>query len=164
MPDTGEFEEDDSSAGHNFIASSQDVNGPIIKNIELGPVNGEGPVDLHDVEQCKNQGQPQSPQFYAEEQADVIDDSANTDAEYTTQKFLQQFLVGIHGCNAESNRESPTTHIKAYGLDNHHGLEQLVPRNIPQWKMLLELLSKEGNEWLGQNEETVTWEVRRVGD
>ncbi|KAH6985570.1 hypothetical protein EDB80DRAFT_733096 [Ilyonectria destructans] len=32
----------------------------------------------------------------------------------------------------------------------------------PGWKMMLEHLGKEGHEWLGQNEGTVMWEVRRL--
>ncbi|KAI3573462.1 hypothetical protein IWW34DRAFT_558566, partial [Fusarium oxysporum f. sp. albedinis] len=48
---------------------------------------------------------PQSPQIYTEEPADLANDNANTDVEYTAQKFIQQFLIGINGCSAQKHRE-----------------------------------------------------------
>ncbi|KAH6959618.1 hypothetical protein BKA56DRAFT_501493 [Ilyonectria sp. MPI-CAGE-AT-0026] len=35
------------------------------------------------------------------------------------------------GCNAQSHRESLTAHIEAEGADNHHGLNRLVPHDVP---------------------------------
>ena len=32
----------------------------------------------------------------------------------------------------------------------------------PRWKMMLEHLGKEGQDWLGQNEGTVMWKVRTL--
>ncbi|KAH8662639.1 hypothetical protein BGZ61DRAFT_304717, partial [Ilyonectria robusta] len=86
--------------------SSQEVDDPIINTIEPDPYYEEEPVGLYSGEEREDQRQPQSPQIHAEERADLANDNANTDVEYTTQKFIQQFLVGIYGCNAQSHRES----------------------------------------------------------
>ncbi|QKD56753.2 uncharacterized protein FOBCDRAFT_104386, partial [Fusarium oxysporum Fo47] len=74
--------------------------------IEPDPYYEEEIVDIYSAEEGEDQRQPQSPQIYAEESADLANDDANTDVEYTTQKFIQQFLAGIHGCSAQSHRES----------------------------------------------------------
>ncbi|EWZ28533.1 hypothetical protein FOZG_17746 [Fusarium oxysporum Fo47] len=95
------------------------------------PYYEEEIVDIYSAEEGEDQRQPQSPQIYAEESADLANDDANTDVEYTTQKFIQQFLAGIHGCSAQSHRESLTAHIEAEGPDNHHGLDRLVPQDVP---------------------------------
>lgn len=43
----------------------------------------------------------------------------------------RQFLVGIHGCGAQRHQESLTAHLDAEGANNHHGLAQLFPHDIP---------------------------------
>jgi hypothetical protein len=65
------------------------------------------------------------------ESADLATNGANTDVEYATQKFIQQFLTDIHGCSAQSHRESLIAHIEAEGPDNHHRLDRLVAHDIP---------------------------------
>ncbi|KAH6971996.1 hypothetical protein EDB80DRAFT_540892, partial [Ilyonectria destructans] len=50
--------------------------------------------------------EPQSPEFHVEARVDLPDESAWTDVERATQKFIQQFLVGIHGCGTQEHRES----------------------------------------------------------
>ncbi|KAH6985407.1 hypothetical protein EDB80DRAFT_552840, partial [Ilyonectria destructans] len=48
----------------------------------------------------------QSPEFYAEEQANLPNDNTWSDVEYATEKFTQQFLVGIHGCGGQKYQKS----------------------------------------------------------
>ncbi|KAH6950373.1 hypothetical protein BKA56DRAFT_606559 [Ilyonectria sp. MPI-CAGE-AT-0026] len=84
---------------------------------------------VHCTEERENQTEPQSPDVDA--QVDLPDERAWADVEHTAQKFIQQFLVGIHGCSTEAHRESLAAHIEAEGAYNHHGLDQLFPRNMP---------------------------------
>ncbi|KAH8662658.1 hypothetical protein BGZ61DRAFT_299283, partial [Ilyonectria robusta] len=48
----------------------------------------------------------QNSECYADVQADPSDDNMWTDVQYVTQKFIQQFLVGIRGCSAQEHREA----------------------------------------------------------
>ncbi|KAI8710713.1 hypothetical protein NCS52_01552300 [Fusarium sp. LHS14.1] len=131
LPDTEEFGENDVSACDIFTISSQEVDDPTITTMEPDPYYEEEAVELYSAEEHEDQRQPQSPRIHTEERADLANDNANSDAEYTTQKFIQQFLASINGCNAQSHRESLTAHIEAEGPDNHHGLNRLVPHNVP---------------------------------
>ncbi|KAJ0124157.1 hypothetical protein HZ326_31428 [Fusarium oxysporum f. sp. albedinis] len=63
--------------------------------------------------------------------SDLANDNANTDVEYTAQKFIQQFLIGINGCSAQKHREFLTAHIEAEVPDNHYGINGLVPHGVP---------------------------------
>ncbi|RSL40959.1 hypothetical protein CEP51_016635 [Fusarium floridanum] len=130
-PDTEEFGENDVSACEICPISSQEVDEPTITTIEPDPYYEEEAVELYSAEEHEDQRQPQSPRIDTEERADLANDNANTDVEYTTQKFIQQLLAGIYGCSAQSHRESLTAHIEAEGPDNHHGLNRLVPHNVP---------------------------------
>ncbi|KAH7108783.1 hypothetical protein EDB81DRAFT_736943, partial [Dactylonectria macrodidyma] len=84
LPDTGEFEENDISPCDILTISSQEVDDPIINTIEPDPYYEEEPVGLYSAEEREDQRQPQSPQIHAEERADLANDNANTDVEYTT--------------------------------------------------------------------------------
>ncbi|RKK90774.1 hypothetical protein BFJ68_g16369 [Fusarium oxysporum] len=110
---------------------SQEVDDPTISTIEPDPYYEEEIVEIYSAEKGEDQRQSQSPQIYTEESADLANDDANTDVEYTTQKFIQQFLTGKHGCSAQSHRESLTAHIEAEGPDNHHGLNRFIPHDVP---------------------------------
>jgi hypothetical protein len=133
LPDTVEIEENGICACDNFkvLSPSKKLMIPPSVLSSQTPCYGEEIVDIYSAEENEDQRQPQSPQIYAEESADLANDDAKTDVEYTTQKFIQQFLAGIHGCSAQSHRESLTVHIEAEGPDNHHGLDRLVPQDVP---------------------------------
>ncbi|KAJ3453134.1 hypothetical protein MRS44_018789 [Fusarium solani] len=77
------------------------------------------------------QTEPQIPEFYAEQEAGLPDGDTWSDVEYATEKFIQQFLVGIHGCGTKKHREDLATHIEAEGAHNHHRLDQLFSSNVP---------------------------------
>lgn len=126
-----EIEEDGTFACENFTISIQEVDDSTISTTEADPYYEEEIVDTSPAEEDECQRQPQSPQIHAEKSADLATNGANTDVEYATQKFIQQFLTGIHGCSAQSHRESLTAHIEAEGPDNHHRLDRLVPHNVP---------------------------------
>ncbi|KAH6959619.1 hypothetical protein BKA56DRAFT_501104, partial [Ilyonectria sp. MPI-CAGE-AT-0026] len=90
LPDTGGFEDDDPFEENDispcdiFTISSQEVDDPIINTIEPDPYYEEEPVGLYSGEEREDQRQPQSPQIHAGERADLANDNANTDVEYTT--------------------------------------------------------------------------------
>ncbi|EXK26234.1 hypothetical protein FOMG_17204 [Fusarium oxysporum f. sp. melonis 26406] len=113
------------------MAFLPEVDDPTISTIEPDPYYEEEIVEIYSAEKGEDQRQSQSPQIYTEESADLANDDANTDVEYTTQKFIQQFLTGKHGCSAQSHRESLTAHIEAEGPDNHHGLNRFIPHDVP---------------------------------
>ncbi|KAF4332867.1 hypothetical protein FBEOM_13324 [Fusarium beomiforme] len=131
LSDTEEIEENGIPACDNFTISIQEVDDSTFSTIEPEPYYEEEIVDIYSAEEREDRRQSQSPQIYAEESADLANDDAGTDVEYTTQKLIQQFLAGIHGCSAQSYRESLATHIEAEGPDNHHGLDRLVPNDVP---------------------------------
>ncbi|RKK64994.1 hypothetical protein BFJ69_g16525 [Fusarium oxysporum] len=129
--DNEEIEEDDISACENFAISIQEVDDSTISTTEVDPYYEEEIVYTSPTEEDECQRQPQSPQIHVGESADLTTHDTNTDVEYATQKFIQQFLTGIHGCSAESHRESLIAHIEAEGPDNHHRLDRLVAHDIP---------------------------------
>ncbi|CVL08870.1 uncharacterized protein FMAN_14106 [Fusarium mangiferae] len=126
-----EIEEDGTFACENFTISIQEVDDSTISTTEVDPYYEEEIVDTSPTEEDECQRQPQSPQNHIGESADLATNDANTDVEYATQKFIQQFLAGIHGCSAQSHRESLIAHIEAEGPENHHRLDRLVAPDIP---------------------------------
>ncbi|KAH6985579.1 hypothetical protein EDB80DRAFT_590501, partial [Ilyonectria destructans] len=75
----------------------------------------EEPANAQSAEERDDQTESQTPEVYAEVQADLLDDNTWNDVQYATQKFIQQFLVGIHGCSTQAHRESLVAHIEAEG-------------------------------------------------
>ncbi|KAL9571866.1 hypothetical protein ACKAV7_003855 [Fusarium commune] len=126
-----EIEEDGTFACENFTISILEVDDFTISTTEVDPYYEEEIVDTSPAEEDESQTQPQSPQIHAEKSVDLATNDANNDVEYATQKFIQQFLTGIHGCGVQSHRESLIAHIEAEGPENHHRLDRLVPRDIP---------------------------------
>jgi hypothetical protein len=51
--------------------------------------------------------------------------------QYATHKFVQQYLVVIHGCGEQEHRESLAAHMEAEKISNHHGIANLFPRSVP---------------------------------
>ncbi|KAH7248419.1 hypothetical protein B0J15DRAFT_376986, partial [Fusarium solani] len=66
----------------------------------------EEPVDAYGAEEREDQTESRTPEVYAEVQADLLNGNTWSDLQHATQKFLQQYLVGIHGCGAQEHRES----------------------------------------------------------
>ncbi|KAF5710257.1 hypothetical protein FMUND_9623 [Fusarium mundagurra] len=126
-----EIEEDGTFACDNFTISILEVDDSTISTTEVDPYYEEEIVDTSPAEEDESQTQPQSPQIYAEKSVDLATNDANNDVEYATQKFIQQFLTGIHGCGVQSHRESLIAHIEAEGPENHHRLDRLVAPDIP---------------------------------
>ncbi|KAM5359955.1 hypothetical protein ACJA88_014995 [Fusarium oxysporum] len=126
-----ESEADDISALENFAISIQEVDDSTISTTEVDPYYEEETVDTSPTGEDECQRHPQILQSHVGESADLATSDANTDVEYATQKFAQQFLTGIHGCSAQSHRESLIAHIEAEGPDNHHRLDRLVAHDIP---------------------------------
>ncbi|KAJ4197287.1 hypothetical protein NW759_016337 [Fusarium solani] len=122
-PDAGEFRQDEISSGDISIAPSQEGDDSGLDDLEPAYYDEE-PVSVHDADEHTER---QSPGCYADAQADPPDDNIWTDVQYVTQKFIQQFLVGIRGCSAQEHREALAAHIKAGGTYNHHRLDQLFP-------------------------------------
>ncbi|GKU23080.1 unnamed protein product [Fusarium langsethiae] len=131
-PENEEIEEDGTFACENFTISIQEVDDSTISTTEVDPYYEEEIVDTSPAEEDECQRQPQSPQIHIGESADLATNDANTDVEYATQKFIQQFLAGIHGCSAQSHQESLIAHIEAEGPENHHRLDRLVAPDIPR--------------------------------
>ena len=88
-------------------------------------------VDPHFLEEFEVETESQRPEWYADEQPDLAHHDLRTDVEYATEKFIQQFLVGIYGCVSQEHLNTLTAHIAAEGTDNHHGLDRLFPGTIP---------------------------------
>ncbi|KAH6953786.1 hypothetical protein BKA56DRAFT_462251, partial [Ilyonectria sp. MPI-CAGE-AT-0026] len=61
---------------------------------------------VHCTGERENQTEPQSPEFNIEVRAGLPDESAWTDVEHGTWKFIQQFPVGIYSCSTQEYRES----------------------------------------------------------
>ncbi|KAF5573046.1 hypothetical protein FPCIR_14108 [Fusarium pseudocircinatum] len=126
-----ESEADNISALENFAISIQEVDDSTICTAEVDPYYEEETVDTSPTGEDECQRHPQILQSHVGESADLATSDANTDVEYATEKFAQQFLTGIHGCSAQSHRESLIEHIEAEGPDNHHRLDRLVAHDIP---------------------------------
>ncbi|KAG7408496.1 hypothetical protein Forpe1208_v011933 [Fusarium oxysporum f. sp. rapae] len=123
FPDAEEIKDNGIFAFDNFTISIPKVDDSIISNIELDPSYEEEVLDIDSAEEAEDQRQPQSPQIHVEGSADLANDDTNTDREYATQKLIQQFLAGIHGCSARSHahhrvqiHDTPR-HICEYGVD-----------------------------------------------
>ncbi|KAF5711865.1 hypothetical protein FMUND_8786 [Fusarium mundagurra] len=110
-----------------YIATSLSKDDPGLENIEPAYYEEE-PVS---VPYAEEHTESQTPECYADMQADSPDDNMWTDVQYVTHLFIQQFLVGIRGCSAQEHREALATHIEASGTHNHYGLDQLFPRDVP---------------------------------
>ncbi|WKT54238.1 hypothetical protein QSH57_004822 [Fusarium oxysporum f. sp. vasinfectum] len=126
-PDAGGFRQDEplSDGIYNAPSLSDDDPGP--ENIEPAYYEEE-PVSAPYAEEHR---ESQTPECYADMQADSPDDNMWTDVQHATHLFIQQFLVGIRGCSAQEHREDLATHIEASGTHNHYGLDQLFPRDVP---------------------------------
>lgn len=146
FPDAEEVEDNGIFACDNFTISIQEVDDSTISTTEPDPYYEEEIADIDSAEEGEDQRRPQSPQIYAEGSTDLANDDTNTDVEYATQKLIQQFLAGIHGCSARSHRESLTAHIEAEGPDNHHGLDRLVPNDVPRTLDKEYILAPETND------------------
>ncbi|KID59409.1 hypothetical protein MAN_10714, partial [Metarhizium hybridum] len=81
------------------------------------------------------------PQTYVEDQAHPPHTDRQSDTEYATEKFVQQFLVGIQGCGAQKHQEFLTAHLEAEEANNHHGLAELFPHDVPHTLDKQDLLS-----------------------
>ncbi|KAK7592042.1 hypothetical protein V3481_006677 [Fusarium oxysporum f. sp. vasinfectum] len=131
--DTREFEQefipaDDISVTSGHVGEDSDAH-----SIEQDPYGDEEPVslDFHCTEDSEAETEPQVPETYAEQEAGLPDGDTWSDVEYTTEKFIQQFLVGIYGCRSSKHREDLATHIETEGTHNHHRLDQLFSSNVP---------------------------------
>ncbi|KAG7406731.1 hypothetical protein Forpe1208_v014523 [Fusarium oxysporum f. sp. rapae] len=126
-PDAGGFRQDEplSDGIYNAPSLSDDDPGP--ENIKPAYYEEE-PVSAPYAEEHT---ESQTPECYADTQADSPDDNIWTDVQHATHLFIQQFLVGIRGCSAQEHREDLATHIEASGTHNHYGLGQLFPRDVP---------------------------------
>jgi hypothetical protein len=100
--DAEEIEENGIFASDNFGIYIQEVDDSTISTIEPDPYYEEEIRDIDSAEEGEDQRQPHSPQIHAEKSADLATNGANRDVEYATQKFIRQFLTGIHGCSAQS--------------------------------------------------------------
>ncbi|KAF5250817.1 hypothetical protein FANTH_4008 [Fusarium anthophilum] len=100
-----EIEQDGICTCENFTISIQEVDDSTVSTTEVDLDYEEEIVDTSPAEEDECQRQPQSPQIHVRESADLATGDANTDAEYATQKFVQQFVAGIHGCSAQSHRD-----------------------------------------------------------
>ncbi|KAH7111570.1 hypothetical protein EDB81DRAFT_829410 [Dactylonectria macrodidyma] len=114
LADTGEFRQDEISSGDVFITPNQESDDSGIDAIEPAYYDEE-PVSVYYTEEREDPTECQSPECYVEVQADLPDDNTWTDLQHTTQKFIQQFLVGIYGCSAQEHREALAVHIEAEG-------------------------------------------------
>ncbi|KAM6513712.1 hypothetical protein FALCPG4_016083 [Fusarium falciforme] len=94
-PDAGEFRQDEISSGDISITPSQEGDDSGLDDIEPAYYDEE-PVS---VPYAEEHTECQSPECYADVQADPPDDNIWTDVQHVTQKFIQQFLVGICGCS-----------------------------------------------------------------
>lgn len=95
VPENGEFDQGDISAGDPFIIAGEEDDDPSISNIGPYSYYDEDPIPPQSIEEGIDKTGSQSPDIRAEEQVNRLDDGACTDVQYATQKFLQQFLVGI---------------------------------------------------------------------
>ncbi|KAI3573984.1 hypothetical protein IWW34DRAFT_872543 [Fusarium oxysporum f. sp. albedinis] len=130
LADTGEIEPDTISSGELPIISSQEDDDLSI--INTGPdYYDEEIVDAHGTEEREHQTEPGSPDVFAGIQVGLPHDNAWNDLQYATQKFIQQYLVGVHSCGAQEHRESLAAHMEAEGTSNHHGIANLFPRSVP---------------------------------
>ncbi|KAH7465422.1 hypothetical protein FOMA001_g17003 [Fusarium oxysporum f. sp. matthiolae] len=93
--DTREFEQefipaDDISVTSGHVGEDSDAH-----SIEQDPYGDEEPVSLHFhcTEDSEAETEPQVPETYAEQEAGLPDGDAWPDVEYTTEKFIQQFLT-----------------------------------------------------------------------
>lgn len=130
MVDTREFGPDEISSGDIFITLGREDDDLGIVDTEPAYYDEE-PVDAYGAEEREDQTESGAPEVYAEVQADLLNGNTWSDLQHATQKFLQQYLVGIHGCGAQEHRESLAAHIEAEGTTNHHGLAELFPRSVP---------------------------------
>lgn len=97
--DNEEFGQDDIPAENISITSSQEDGDPNANSIGQGTYGDETPVNVHYAEEHEAQTESQIPEFYAEQETGLPDGNTWSDVEYSTEKFIQQFLVGILGCN-----------------------------------------------------------------
>ncbi|KAH7117174.1 hypothetical protein B0J13DRAFT_613250 [Dactylonectria estremocensis] len=130
LVDTREFGPDEISSGDIFITLSREDDDLGIIDTEPAYYDEES-VDAYGAEEREDQTESGTPEVYAEVQADLLNGNTWSDLQHATQKFLQQYLVGIHGCGAQEHRESLAAHIEAEGTTNHHGLAELFPRSVP---------------------------------
>ncbi|KAM5528982.1 hypothetical protein FOXYSP1_16826 [Fusarium oxysporum f. sp. phaseoli] len=131
--DTREFEQefipaDDISVTSRHVGEDSDAH-----SIEQDSYGDEEPACLHF--HCTvvpgAETEPQILEFYAEQEVGLPDGDIWPDVEYATEKFIQQFLVGIYGCRSSKHREDLATHIEAEGAHDHHRLDQLFSSNVP---------------------------------
>ncbi|KAH8662650.1 hypothetical protein BGZ61DRAFT_303171, partial [Ilyonectria robusta] len=87
------------------VTSSQEDGDPNAIRIGKDTYGDETPVNVHYIEEHEAQTESQIPEFYAEQEAGFPDGNTWSDVEYSTEKFIQQFLVGIHGCGTEKHRK-----------------------------------------------------------
>lgn len=144
-PDFGQLATD-ISFGDGFISTGQEDGDPEINSIEPEPYYNEETDGLQSSEEQQAQTEFPGRENSHEDLANLPDKNTYTDVQYTTQKFIQQFLVGIYGCSAQSHHKALTTHIKAEGVHNHHRLGQLVPRSIPHTLDKQYILSSKTND------------------
>ncbi|RKK90846.1 hypothetical protein BFJ68_g16350 [Fusarium oxysporum] len=129
LGDTGEPRPDTISSGEFPITSSQEDEN--LSTIDTGPdYYDEEIVDAHRTDEREDQMEPRSPDVFAGIQTDRPHDNTCNDLQHATQKFIQQYLVGVHSCGAQEHRESLAAHIEAEGTSNHHGIANLFPRSV----------------------------------
>ncbi|KAJ6038844.1 hypothetical protein N7499_003716 [Penicillium canescens] len=100
-------------------------------DIECDQHHQENFVEVDSADNEEYETDSQIPEWYAEDQPNLIEDDSYTDLEYATEKLAQQFLGGIHGCSADQHRESLTAHVRAEGDVNHYKLNQLFHQAVP---------------------------------
>ncbi|EXM14284.1 hypothetical protein FOTG_17307 [Fusarium oxysporum f. sp. vasinfectum 25433] len=111
-PDAGGFRQDEPPSDGIYNAPSLSDDDPGPENIEPAYYEEE-PVSAPYAEEHT---ECQTPECYADMQADSPDDNMWTDVQHATHLFIQQFLVGIRGCSAQEHREDLATHIEASGM------------------------------------------------
>uniref|UniRef100_A0A0D2XTA0 Nephrocystin 3-like N-terminal domain-containing protein n=1 Tax=Fusarium oxysporum (strain Fo5176) TaxID=660025 RepID=A0A0D2XTA0_FUSOF len=130
LADTEESGHDTISPGELLITSSQE-DGNLV-TIDTGPdYYDEEIVGADSTDEQEDQMEPRSPDVFAGIQTGRPHDNTWNDLQYATQKFIQQYLVGVHSCGAQEHRESLAAHIEAEGASNHHGIANLFPRSVP---------------------------------
>jgi hypothetical protein len=118
------------SPGEILITSSQEDGN--LGTIDTGPdYYDEEIVDADSTDEQEDQMEPRSPDVFAGIRTDLPYENTWNDLQYVAQKFIQQYLVGVHSCGAQEHRESLAANIEAEGASNHYGIANLFPRGVP---------------------------------
>lgn len=65
-----------------------------------------------------------------------------SDVEHATEKFIQQFLVGISSCGSQEHGNDLRAHMESEGAENHYRLDEVFPTTVPQTLNKSHILSR----------------------